>query len=88
MYLDDVFMGIVDEGRLYFKVDDATVGGYRAFGMQAFAPAPDMVLKTYYEVPVDVLEDDAELRRWARAAREAALRNPSRGRRRRGRAGR
>jgi TfoX/Sxy family transcriptional regulator of competence genes len=36
--------------------------------MKAFQPTPDMVLKNYFEVPVDVLEDDGELEAWARRA--------------------
>ena len=64
----------MDEGRLYFKIDDETVGEFEAHGMKAFAPTPDMVLKTYYEVPVDVFEDDAELVRWAERAVEAQKR--------------
>ncbi len=75
VYLDGTFMAIVDDGRLYFKVDDATVDAFRRHGMKAFAPTPDMTLKTYFEVPVDVLEDDRELRRWALAARDAARRH-------------
>ncbi|HEX5131871.1 MAG TPA: TfoX/Sxy family protein, partial [Candidatus Krumholzibacteria bacterium] len=41
---------------------------YESRGMNPFEYAPGKVIKTYYQVPVDVLEDDAELSQWARAA--------------------
>ncbi len=68
LYLDDAIFGIVFRGRLYFRVSDATVGEYDARGMKPFRPGPSQTLKRYYEVPADVLEDAAELKRWARAA--------------------
>jgi len=74
LYSGEHFFAVMDESRLYFKIDDETVGDFEAHGMKAFAPTPDMVLKTYYEVPVDVLEDDVELCRWAQRAVEAQIR--------------
>lgn len=75
VYKGDVFFAIVDEGRLYFRVDDTTRPNFLARGMKPFMPAPKMEMKAYYEVPLDVLEDSAELVRWAReacAAKQAA----------------
>lgn len=75
LYRDDLFFAIIFEGRLYFKVDETTVGTYEKMGMAAFRPTLNQVLKSYYEVPVDVLEDDAELCRWAQAALDAQRRS-------------
>jgi DNA transformation protein len=63
LYSGEDFFAIIDEGRLYFCTDEATRPAYRAAGMKTFH-----ALKSYYEVPVDVLEDDAELCKWAREA--------------------
>jgi DNA transformation protein len=63
LYSGEDFFAIIDEGRLYFCTDESTRAGYRGAGMQAFH-----ALKSYYEVPIDVLEDDVELCTWARAA--------------------
>jgi DNA transformation protein len=79
LYQEDLFFAIIGEGRLYFKVDETTVGAYERAGMEAFHPTPDQVLKTYYEVPVDVLEDDAELCRWAQAAIDVQRRSAKAG---------
>lgn len=74
LYARDVFFACVDDGRLYFRVDDATRPRYEERGMGPFAPMPQMVMKGYYEVPVEVIEDAAELARWAREAMAAAPR--------------
>jgi TfoX/Sxy family transcriptional regulator of competence genes len=36
--------------------------------MGPFAPGREPVLKTYYEVPEEIVEDDEELPSWAREA--------------------
>lgn len=75
LYQGDDFFAIVDSGRLYFRTSDRTRPEYEARGMKPFAPTPKQVLKNYYEVPVDVLEDETLLREWAtravRAQRES-----------------
>jgi DNA transformation protein len=68
LYRDEVFFGIVQRGRLYFKTDDATVGAYRKRRMKPFRPNAKQTLKSYYQVPVDIIEDTDELHRWARDA--------------------
>ncbi len=68
LYQGPVFFAIVHRGRLYFRVGDTTRGAYEARGMTPFRPGPSQTLKSYFEVPADVLEDAAEGARWARAA--------------------
>lgn len=77
MYLDGAFFGILDEGRLYFKTSELTREKYKAAGCMAFTyekkgkgggAAQTVALKSYYEVPLDVLEKRGELVRWAREA--------------------
>ncbi len=72
LYHGDAFFGIIHDGRLFFKTSDATRPEYEERGMGPFRPNPGQTLKSYYEVPVDVLEDDEELAHWAlRAAAHA-----------------
>ncbi len=71
LYQGETFFAIIDEGRLYFVTDDVTRPAYEERGMKPFQYAPGKFIHTYYEVPVDVLEDDRELCDWARAAVEA-----------------
>jgi DNA transformation protein len=68
LYQKDDFFAIVVSGKLYFRTSDATRPEYEIRGMKPFAPTPKQVLKNYFEVPVDVLEDDALLRDWAKNA--------------------
>ena len=69
LYLDGAFFAIISRDNvLYFKVDASTQADYEALGMQQFTPLH------YYEVPVEVLEDRAQLAIWARKAYDVALR--------------
>lgn len=72
LYARDVFFGIVHQGRLYFKTDDASRPDYEECGMEPFQPNDRQTLTRYYEVPADVLENDEQLVAWARAALNAA----------------
>lgn len=68
LYQGETFFGIIHNGRLYFKTDEVTLPAYRAKGMKPFRPNSKQTLKTYYEVPVGVIEDQEELTAWARQA--------------------
>lgn len=74
----ETFFGIIHKGRLYFKVTQATVKSYRALGTKPFRVTSTMTLKTYYEVPADVLEDAAQLAEWAETASTAQRPKPAR----------
>jgi DNA transformation protein and related proteins len=65
LYQDETFFGIVHKGKLFFKIDESTVGEYRKRKMKPFRPNAKQTLKSYYQVPVDVVEDADELRQWA-----------------------
>jgi DNA transformation protein len=59
------FFGIIHKGRLYFKVTATTMPCYKEHGMKAFRPNAKQTLKSFYEVPVDVIEDTEALTNWA-----------------------
>jgi DNA transformation protein len=75
LYAKDVFFGIVDKGALYFKVAGEDAEEYRRRGMNLFKPTPKMTLKSFYEVPVDVLEDRETLLAWKDKAVTAGLKS-------------
>jgi len=80
IYLDGRFFGIVHKSRLYFRVSPSTVASYQARGMKEFNPY-GKPLTTYYEVPPEVQEEGAELRRWAQvSARTTGRAAPARAR--------
>lgn len=68
LYSGNTFFGIVHKGRLYFKVSPATVALYQEQGMTPFKPNTKQTLKSYYEVPLDVIEDAERLTDWAKQA--------------------
>ena len=68
IYQGRTFFGIIYRSRLYFKTSEATRGRYQAAGMQPFRPSAKQTLKTYYEVPTDVVENAEELAAWAQEA--------------------
>jgi DNA transformation protein and related proteins len=65
LYRGATFFGIIHEGRLYFKVTPKTVDCYKDQGMKPFRPNAKQTLKSFHEVPVDVIEDAEALTQWA-----------------------
>jgi DNA transformation protein len=73
LYQREPFFGIIHKGRLYFKVTPTTIALYKNHGMKPFRPNPKQTLKTYYEVPVEIVENAERLAQWANpAARHSA----------------
>jgi DNA transformation protein len=68
LYWREAIFAILYQGRLYLKVDEESKGDYLARGMGPFRPNERQTLKSYYEVPPDVLADREALLCWARAA--------------------
>jgi DNA transformation protein len=82
LYQDETFFGIIHKGKLFFKIDESTVGEYRKRKMKPFRPNTKQTLKSYYQVPVDIIENADQLRDWAVKAiscrikiKQATLRN-------------
>ena len=88
LYQGDVFFGIVHKGRLYFKTNETSRTAYRERGMQPFRPNAKQTLKTYYEVPVEILEDQEQLTTWATQATSCRIQPDPEGAVRLGRRGR
>jgi len=65
LYWGGTIFGILFLGRLYLKVDEQSKGDYLARGMGPFRPNERQTLKSYYEVPPDVLADPDGLASWA-----------------------
>jgi DNA transformation protein len=74
-YFDGLFFGLIDDDVTYLKVDDQTRARYQKAGAVGFDPYKDGRPSVgYFSLPVTVLEDQDELRTWAREAVEAARR--------------
>jgi DNA transformation protein len=78
LYCDAVFFAVIDDDRLYFKVDDSTRESYEASGMEQWVPDPRTgAAMPYFEVPKSVVEDDARFGDWIDDAVEVAMRKKS-----------
>ena len=65
IYRDGTMVAIVYEGRAYAKVPtEAARARFRAAGMGPFRPRPQQTLKSFWELPPEVLEDQGTLRTW------------------------
>ncbi len=82
LYQTERFFGNLDEGRLYFKVNEQSRAAYVERGMNPFTYEMKgrVMTMSYYEVPPDVLENSPELVAWAQRAIEAAGARPGKGR--------
>ncbi len=68
LYHRSTFFGIIHKGRLYFKVTASTMPRYKEHGMKPFRPNAKQTLTSFYEVPIEVLEDAETLAEWAQQA--------------------
>ena len=65
LYADGLFFAIIENDTLRFKVDDTNLADFEEAGMGPFKPYKDKKeTMKYYEVPIEVLEDDASLKEW------------------------
>jgi len=77
LYVDDLFMAIIDDGQLFLKSDEVTRERFDAAGCVPFTfPNKDgeAVVTSYRRPPEEALESPPLMLPWARLAFEAALR--------------
>ena len=72
LYRREKMFGIIFKGRLYFKISTSTRPDFEAHGMEPFRPGAKQTLKSFYEVPSEVVEDITELLTWVGKAIESA----------------
>ena len=74
IYCEGHFFAIVDDDMLYFKVNDSNRSDYEAAGMEPFTYMVDNkeTVMSFYEVPIDVLENKEKMRLWAMKAIDVA----------------
>lgn len=68
LYRDGKMFGLIADDVAYLKVDDSNRQDFVTAGSSPFNPYPNKVkaaVLSYYEVPPEVLENPAELARWA-----------------------
>ena len=77
IYCDERFVAVMDNDRLFLKVDDSNRDDFVREGSEAFDPYGDGTKSmSYFEVPVRVLEDRDELATWLERSWIAAGNKP------------
>jgi len=77
VYVDGLFMALIDDGQLFLKADETTRERFVAAGCTPFTyPMKDgeLMVMSYYRPPEEALESPPLMLPWARLAFEAALR--------------
>ena len=76
LYVDGLFVAIIDDGQLFLKSDDANRARFDAAGCAHFCFPKDgeLVETSYRRPPEEALESPPLMLPWARLALEAALR--------------
>lgn len=64
IYSNGLFFALVDDDRLYFKVDDTNRGDFEAAGTGPFIPWDGAKPMGYYELPAGLLDRPSELAVW------------------------
>jgi DNA transformation protein len=78
LYLDGVFVAIVDEGRPYFKADAQSQGDFAQAGGEPFVfeSRGKRIETSYWSVPESAFDSAEDMRPWAQRALAAARRKP------------
>jgi DNA transformation protein len=69
VYREGTMFGVIAEDVAYLKVDDSNRDDFVRAGSAPFEPYPEKIkttVRTYFEIPADVLEDPDELAKWAK----------------------
>lgn len=77
VYFGEAFFCILDDDKIFFKVDEATVGAFEEAGMGVWMMGGQPNAK-YRELPAAVFEDLETLGDWIDASVEVARRKPAR----------
>ena len=75
IYKDGVFFALIADNILYFKVDNNNRSLYESMGSKPFSyegKNKKIVTMSYWEVPVDILENSTKLAQWVQQAVKAA----------------
>jgi len=76
IFRGDLMFGLVSQDTLYLKVDHVNLPDFEERGLKPFTyrrKGRDLAM-SYYQAPLEALEEEEELLRWAEKACDAAVR--------------
>ncbi|MFQ5586979.1 MAG: TfoX/Sxy family protein [Thermodesulfobacteriota bacterium] len=75
LFHEGLFFALISDDTLYFKVDDSNRPDFETAGMGPFRPFGEKsYAMSYYEVPIEVVEEGDTLTVWAEKALDVARR--------------
>ncbi|WP_280154084.1 TfoX/Sxy family protein [Piscinibacter sp. XHJ-5] len=77
VYIDDLFVALIADDRIYLKADVHTRPAFEAAGCEPFVydgAGGQHVALGYWSAPAEAMDSAAQMQPWARLAIEAALR--------------
>jgi DNA transformation protein and related proteins len=75
IFVDERLLGIVMDDKLYLHTDASNLQAYQQRGMPQFKPYPNAFDLTtdHHQVPPEIVDDPAQLKRWGEEALAAAI---------------
>lgn len=75
LYVDELFVAIVADERLFLKTDEAGAARHAAAGCEPFCfiKGGETITTHYWSAPADAMDSPALMQPWARSALQAAL---------------
>lgn len=74
IYSGTIIFAVVDNDQLFFRVSAEDIPRFESHGMGPFAPIPGKPpMRSYFQVPEEILNDRSELPLWIHRAIQAAL---------------
>ena len=74
LYSGEFLYGILDDDRIYFKVDETNIEDFKKFDAEPWTVSPGKVNTAYYEVPKAIWESDMKIAEWINKAVKVAMR--------------
>lgn len=78
IYKSDIFFALIIDNILYFKVDESNRSQYESLDSKPFSyegKNGKMISMSYWEVPIDILENNSKLTQWVELAVKAAIKS-------------
>jgi len=75
IFLDGLMFALIADGTLYLKADPESRGRFLASGLEPFTYSKKgkQISLSYYQAPLETLEDAEHMKEWAKIAFECAL---------------
>lgn len=78
IYRSGVFFAIIEDGKIWLRVDDSNKGDFEEMGSNAFTYSMKdgrIMTMAYWDLPEEILENREELEMWVEKSVQAAIKS-------------